>query len=92
MTSPTPANPTPANPAPAFPTPAFPTPANQGTTPASAPVQLRLLAGGRDLAADVERDWVLDERTRRLGRYGVLQLRATLRQHRPVQPLDSAVA
>jgi hypothetical protein len=50
------------------------------------------LAGGRDLAADVERDWVLDERTRRLGRYGVLQLRATLRQHRPVQPLDSAVA
>ncbi len=45
------------------------------------PTQLRLIDGG---AAD--RDWLLDERTRRAGRYGVSQVRETLRKASPPQP------
>jgi hypothetical protein len=63
------------------------------TPPTSLPVgQLRLLQGGR--AEPVDRDWLLDERTRRTGRYGVLQVRETLRHLTPPQPIErpSAVA
>ncbi len=51
--------------------------------------QLRLVVGGRDIAAPAERDWILDDRTRILGRYGISQVRATLRQHRPLEATDS---
>ncbi len=54
-----------------------------------ASTQLRLVVGGRDLVAVVDRDWVLDERTRVIGRYGIAQVRATLRQHRPVDATES---
>jgi hypothetical protein len=45
------------------------------------PTQLRLLAGGSR-----RRDWMLDERTRLLGREGVKQAREILRQARPPEP------
>jgi hypothetical protein len=41
-------------------------------------VQLRLLPGG-----SVRPDWVLDERTRKVGRQGVAQARETLRRVAP---------
>jgi hypothetical protein len=41
-------------------------------------VQLRLLPGGT-----VQPDWVLDERTRRVGRQGVAQAREILRRVAP---------
>ncbi len=50
--------------------------------------QLRLVVGGREIAASA-RDWVLDDRTRMVGRYGISQVRATLRQHRPAETTDS---
>ena len=44
--------------------------------------QLRLLPGG-----EPEReDWVLDERTREIGRSGVAQARAILRRAQPPEP------
>lgn len=55
-----------------------------GTTTADTPhppTQLRLIDGGA-----TDRDWLLDERTRRAGRYGVLQVRETLRKASPPQP------
>lgn len=60
-------------------------------TEAAAPAtQLRLIVGGRELTSSpAERDWVLDERTRMVGRYGISQVRATLRQHRPLEASDS---
>jgi len=42
-------------------------------------VQLRLLPGG----ASTPPDWVLDERTRKLGRHGVAQAREILRRTAP---------
>lgn len=61
------------------------------STPVPAPAtQLRLVVGGHELAvAPAERDWVLDERTRMVGRYGVSQVRATLRRHRPPEATES---
>jgi hypothetical protein len=43
--------------------------------------QLRLLAGGSG-----RRDWMLDERTRRVGREGVKQAREILSRARPPEP------
>jgi hypothetical protein len=49
--------------------------------------QLHLLAGdGRESPAE----WVLDERTRRLGRAGVAAIRETLRQAQPPEPFSQA--
>jgi hypothetical protein len=48
------------------------------TAPRSGAVQLRLLPGGSVLP-----DWVLDERTRRVGRQGVAQAREILRRVSP---------
>ncbi len=60
------------------------------TEVAAPATQLRLIVGGRELTSSpAERDWVLDERTRMVGRYGISQVRATLRQHRPVEASDS---
>jgi hypothetical protein len=47
------------------------------SAPAGA-VQLRLLPGGSELP-----DWVLDERTRKVGRQGVAQAREILRRAAP---------
>jgi hypothetical protein len=60
-----------------------PTPGRLGTSSRESVTQLRLLPGraGR-------REWVLDERTRAVGRHGVAQAREILRQHRPPQPVD----
>jgi len=52
--------------------------------------QLRLLQGGA--ARPIERDWLLDERTRRNGRFGVQQIRETLRHRTPPQPIIRSVA
>jgi hypothetical protein len=54
-----------------------------GASPRGSVTQLRLLPGqaGR-------REWVLDERTRAVGRHGVAQAREILRRHRPPQPVD----
>lgn len=52
--------------------------------------QLRLLQGGA--ATPVERDWLLDERTRCTGRFGVQQVRETLRHRTPPQPIIRSVA
>ena len=62
------------------------TPATERTpAPVRAPrdTQLQLLPrpAGRT-------DWVLDERTRRVGRQGVAEARAILRSRRPPQPRD----
>ena len=46
--------------------------------------QLRLLPGGT-----TRREWILDERTRNVGRQGVAQARAILRKHQPPQPVDA---
>jgi hypothetical protein len=46
--------------------------------------QLRLLPGGT-----TRREWILDERTRHVGRQGVAQARAILRKHQPPQPVDA---
>ena len=35
------------------------------------------------------REWILDERTRNVGRQGVAQARAILRKHQPPQPVDA---
>jgi len=43
--------------------------------------QLRLLSG-----AEAAHDWVLDERTRQLGRSGVAQAREILRRAQPPEP------
>lgn len=55
--------------------------------------QLVLLQGGGAGPAD-RRDWLLDERTRRAGRYGILRVRETMRRLTPPQPVErpSAVA
>ncbi len=45
--------------------------------------QLVLLDGGRSAP---RRDWQLDERTRRIGRMGVAQARAILREVHPPEP------
>jgi hypothetical protein len=50
---------------------------------AATDAQLRLIEGGRN-----ERDWVLDARTKRHGRYGIAQVRATLRRATPPRPLE----
>jgi|GEM_PF-4436312 len=50
-----------------------------GTRP-GAEVQLRLLPGGS------RPDWMLDERTRTLGRRGVAEAREVLRNARPPEP------
>jgi hypothetical protein len=48
-------------------------------------VQLRLLPGG-----SVPPDWVLDERTRKVGRQGVAQAREILRRVAPPVPVRRA--
>ncbi|GIU88779.1 MAG: hypothetical protein KatS3mg009_3294 [Acidimicrobiia bacterium] len=48
-------------------------------------VQLRLLPGH---AGAPRPEWVLDERTRAIGRQGVAQLRETLRRARPPRPTE----
>jgi len=48
-------------------------------------VQLRLLPG-----RDGSGDWVLDERTRNVGRQGVAQAREILRRARPPEPQRKA--
>ena len=48
--------------------------------------QLRLLPGG-----EPNHDWVLDERTRQLGRSGVAQARAVLRRARRPEPRKQAL-
>jgi len=50
--------------------------------------QLRLLPGGERRRGD----WVLDERTRRLGRHGVATARETLRRAQPPEPVQSPAA
>lgn len=50
------------------------------TANTSAAVQLRLLPGGT-----TEPDWVLDERTRKVGRQGVAHAREILRRVAPPQ-------
>ena len=52
----------------------------EATTPTASTraVQLRLLPGGASTP-----DWVLDERTRKLGRHGVAQAREILRRTAP---------
>jgi hypothetical protein len=50
-------------------------------------VQLVLLDGGRLVP---RREWQLDERTRRIGRMGVAQARAILKEARPPQPSGRA--
>ncbi len=47
--------------------------------------QLRLLNGGAE-----RRDWVLDERTRSVGRRGVAEAREVLRNARPPEPKQTA--
>jgi hypothetical protein len=51
---------------------------NETTANRSGAVQLRLLTGGT-----VRPDWVLDERTRKVGRQGVAQAREILRRVAP---------
>jgi hypothetical protein len=46
--------------------------------------QLRLVEGG------ARPDWMLDERTRRVGRQGIAQARQILRQARPPEPVRKA--
>jgi hypothetical protein len=48
-------------------------------------MQLRLLPGG-----DARNEWVLDERTRNLGRQGVAQAREILRHAQPPEPQRKA--
>jgi hypothetical protein len=48
-------------------------------------VQLRLLPGGT-----AEPDWVLDERTRKVGRQGVAQAREILRRVAPPEAVRQA--
>ena len=50
--------------------------------------QLRLLPGGS--APRPRPDWMLDERTRTVGRKGVAEAREILRQARPPEPKDGA--
>ena len=52
---------------------------NTETAHRSGAVQLRLLSGGTALRPD----WVLDERTRKVGRQGVAQAREILRRIAP---------
>ena len=47
--------------------------------------QLRLLAGAKERP-----EWVLDDRTRRIGRAGVAEVRETLRRAQPPQPFQKA--
>jgi hypothetical protein len=47
--------------------------------------QLQLLTGGHKRP-----EWTLDERTKRLGRRGVAEVRETLRRARPPQPIEPA--
>jgi hypothetical protein len=55
--------------------------AEQSTRSGAEPVvQLRLLTGGQ---AEEHPDWVLDERTRKVGRQGVAQAREILRRVAP---------
>jgi len=49
--------------------------------------QLRLLPGG-----ERRHDWLLDERTRRVGRRGVAEAREVLRNARPPEPVASPAA
>jgi hypothetical protein len=56
------------------------------TNEAPATGQLRLLSGDR--ARTRRKEWVLDERTRQIGRAGVLAIRETLRNARPPEPLQ----
>ena len=51
----------------------------------SGTVQLRLLTGGSQ-----EPDWMLDERTRKVGRQGVAHARETLRRVAPPQAVRRA--
>ncbi len=50
--------------------------------------QLRLLASDR--RERVPADWVLSERTRRIGLAGVAAIRETLRQAQPPEPVKKA--
>jgi hypothetical protein len=53
--------------------------------------QLRLLAGEKGAKRRPRRpDWVLDERTREIGRAGVEQLRETLRRAQPPESIKKA--
>ncbi len=52
--------------------------------------ELVLVHGGRKSRA--KRDWVLDDRTKRVGQNGVLQIRETLRSLTPPQPKDGSSA
>ena len=53
--------------------------------------QLRLLAGEKGAKRRRRRpDWVLDERTREIGKAGVAQLRETLRRAQPPEPVKKA--
>lgn len=53
----------------------------QNTEPHTEAMQLRLLPG-----RSAKHDWTLDDRTRYIGRAGVAEARAILRQARPPQP------
>jgi hypothetical protein len=55
----------------------------------SGAVQLRLLPGGTDHDG-VDHDWVLDERTRKVGRQGVAQAREILRRVAPPEAVRRA--
>ena len=57
----------------------------QHDSAAARSVQLRLLPG-----RDTRADWILDERTRNLGRRGVAQAREILRQAQPPEPQRKA--
>jgi hypothetical protein len=46
--------------------------------------QLRLVEGGR------RPDWMLDEKTRRVGRQGIAQARQVLQKARPPEPVRKA--
>jgi hypothetical protein len=52
--------------------------------------QLRLLAGEKRPRRPARPEWVLDERTRRIGREGVEAIRATLRSASPPDPIKQA--
>jgi hypothetical protein len=52
--------------------------------------QLRLLAGEKRAKRPTRPEWVLDERTRRIGREGVEAIRETLRRAEPPEPVKQA--
>jgi hypothetical protein len=58
------------------------------TTTKNSTGQLRLLAGSH--APGRPARWVLDERTRRIGRAGVAEIRETLRRAQPPEPVRKA--